>query len=343
MKLTDIESVEPGQTLGKTIFSENGTVLLSAGVHLTVFMISTLKRLGVTMVYLSDPSAPDIQIDEVLSEETKQMVVQQMSSTFEALRSGKPFNTRAISMTVDQLMDDVLKNQNVLVQLSDIRTEDNAMFLHAMNVCMMATMVGLNMGLNMIQLKELAIGSMLHDIGKVGVSRETEEEGRAHHAWRGFDLLKLKREYSLLISHVAFQHHESVDGSGKPRGLSGDEIHLYAKITAVADRYDNMVNGINEEGRRLPPHEAIERLHALSGSVLERDVLVEFLRIVSVYPNGISVRLSNRQTGVVVGQHRGLPGRPIVRVIEKDGEDAVEAREIDLAQHPTTFIEAVLN
>ncbi|MCC3374846.1 HD-GYP domain-containing protein [Cohnella sp. REN36] len=342
MKLTDIESVEPGQTLGKTIFSENGTVLLSAGVHLTVFMISTLKRLGVTMVYLSDPSAPDIEIDEVLSEETKMMVVQQMSSTFEALRSGKPFHTKAISVTVDQLMDDVLKNQNVLVQLSDIRTEDNAMYIHSMNVCMMATMVGLNMGLNMIQLKELAVGALLHDIGKVGLG-ETQEEGRTHHAWRGFELLKLKREYSLLISHVAFQHHEAVDGSGKPRGLSGDEIHLYAKIAAVADRYDNMVNGKTEEGRRLSPHEAIERLHALSGTVLDREVLIEFLRIVSVYPNGISVRLSSRQTGVVVGQHRGLPGRPVVRVIEKDGEEAVEAREIDLAQHPTIFIETVLN
>jgi HD-GYP domain-containing protein (c-di-GMP phosphodiesterase class II) len=339
LKLVDIESVEPGQNLGRTIFSANGTVLLSAGVQLTVFMISTLKRLGVTMVYIDDPLFRDLPVEDVLSEATKRAVIQQMSESFEALRSGKTFNTKAISMTVDQLLDDVLQNQNVLIQLSDIRTEDNAMYIHAMNVCMMSTLVGLNMGLNMIQLKELAIGALLHDIGKINAPEQ--EEGRYHHAWRGFELLKMKREYSLLSAHVAFQHHECVDGSGKPRGLAGAEIHLYAKIVAVANTYDNLLSDLSE-GRRLLPHEALERLHAMSGTALDRDVLIEFMRIVSVYPNGISVRLSNRQTGVVVGQHRGLPGRPVVRVIDKSGDEAVGVKEIDLAQMTTIFIESVL-
>ena len=342
MKLVDLESVEPGQNLGRTIFSANGTVLLSAGVQLTVFMISTLKRLGVTMVYIEDPLYRDVTVEEVLSESTKRAVIQQMSESYEALRSGKNFNTKAISMTVDQLLDDVLQNEAVLVQLTDIRTADNAMYVHAMNVCMMSTLVGVNMGLNMIQLKELAIGALLHDIGKIDAPDSPDlQEGRFHHAWRGFELLKMKREYSLLSAHVAFQHHERIDGTGKPRGIAGDEIHLYAKIAAVANTYDNLLADLSE-GRRILPHEALERLNAMSGTQLDRDVLVEFMRIVSVYPNGISVKLSNRQTGVVVGQHRGLPGRPIVRVIDKDGDEAVGAKEIDLAQHTTVFIDSVL-
>ncbi|THF72649.1 HD-GYP domain-containing protein [Cohnella fermenti] len=339
MRLIDIENVEPGQVLGRTIFSANGTILLSTGVHLTVFMISTLKRVGVTMIYIEDPMFKDIVVEEVLSESTKRAVIQQMSESFDALRSGKNFNTKAISMSVDSLLDDVLKNQNVLVQLSDIRTEDNAAYIHSLNVCMMATLVGVNMGLNMIQLKELALGALLHDIGKVGAPEV--EEGRSHHAWRGFEMLKMKREYSLLISHVAFQHHEAIDGSGKPRGIKGDEIHLYAKITAIANIYDNLLSDLSE-GRRLLPHEAIERLTAMSDTIVDREVLIEFLRIVSVYPNGISVKLSTRQTGVVVGQHRGLPGRPVIRVIDKAGDDAALASEIDLAQRTTVFIEGVL-
>ncbi|MEK0312690.1 HD-GYP domain-containing protein [Cohnella sp. 56] len=339
MKLADIDSLEPGQLLGRTLFSENGTVLLSAGVQLTVFMISTLRRLGVPMVYITEPGEMEIPQDEVLSEQTKQAVISQMSAVYHSLRSGKEFNARAISLSVDQLMEDVLRSQNVLVQLSDIRTADNEMYIHSMNVCMMATMVGVNMGLNMLQLKELALGALLHDIGKLG-ARELEE-GRTHHAWRGFELLKLKREYSLLTAHVAFQHHEAPDGSGQPRGLSGDEIHPYAKITAVANLYDNLVHGTADTPRMLP-HEAIERLHALSETALDREVLIEFLKIVSVYPNGVSVRLSNRLIGIVVAQHRGLPGRPIVRVIAKEG-DSSAARELDLSTLPTLFIEAVIN
>ncbi len=338
MKFVDIESVEPGQILGRTIFSSNGTILLSAGVQLTVYMISTLKRLGVTVVYLDDPLYRDITHEEVLSEETKRMVVAQMSETFEALRSGKEFSTKAISQTVDSMLDEVLRNQTVLVQLGDIRTADNAMFLHAMNVCMMASLIGVNVGLNMIQLKELAIGALLHDIGKVGAPEV--QEGRMHHAWRGFELLKMKREYSLLTAHVAFQHHEFVNGEGQPRKLSGDEIHLYAKITAVVNKYDNLIFGANGEPP-LQPHAACEVLNALSGTELDHEVLVQFMKIVSVYPNGVSVKLSNKQTGVVVRQHRGLPSRPVVRVINKEDDDAV-AKEIDLAVQTTLFIDEVL-
>jgi HD-GYP domain-containing protein (c-di-GMP phosphodiesterase class II) len=340
MKLVDIETVEPGQFLGRTIFTANGTILLNIGVQLTVFMISTLKRIGVTTIYIDNPLYRDISIDETLSDETKQAVIHQMSESFEALRSGKTFSTRAISLTVDQMLDDIMRNQNILVHLSDIRTADNAMFLHAMNVCMISSLLGLNMGLNMTQLKELAIGSLLHDIGKLEAPEV--QEGRMHHAWRGFDLLKNKREYSLLISHVAFQHHEAIDGSGLPRGLKGEEIHTYAKIVAVANTYDNLLYS-SGEGKSQLPHEACERLSALSGTKLDHEVLVQFMQIVSIYPNGISVKLSNRQTGVIVGQHRGLPGRPIVRIIDKDGDDSVDFKEIDLALHPTVFVEAVLS
>ncbi|MFC4303066.1 HD-GYP domain-containing protein [Cohnella boryungensis] len=341
MRLVDIEAVEPGQILGKTIFSSNGAVLLSTGVQLTVFMISTLKRIGVTTVYIDDPLYRDISHEDLLSEETKRAVIYQMSETFEQLRSGKTFSTKAVSQSVDELLEDVLKNQNLLIHLSDIRTADNAKFLHAMNVCMIASLLGVNMGFNMLQLKELAIGALLHDIGKLDAPEV--EEGRFHHAWRGFDLLKNKREYSLLVAHVAFQHHEAIDGSGVPRGLTGDDIHTYAKITAVANMYDNMIYPQNEDTPALMPHEACENLNAYSNTLLDHEVLVQFMRIVSIYPNGISVKLSNRQTGVVVGQHRGLPGRPVVRVIDKEGEDAVGYSELDLAQHPTLFIESVLS
>jgi HD-GYP domain-containing protein (c-di-GMP phosphodiesterase class II) len=340
MRLVDIETVEPGQLLGKTIFSANGTVLLSTGVQLTVFMISTLKRLGVTTIYIDDPRFRDVVSEDMLSDETKRAVINQMSETFEALRSGKEFSTKAISQTIDQLMDDVLRNSNVMVQLSDIRTADNAAFVHSMNVCMLSTLIGLNMGFNMIQLKDLSIGALLHDIGKVNAPES--EEGRMHHSWRGFELLKMKREYSLLIAHVAFQHHETVDGTGLPRAISGDEIHSYAKIVAVANMYDNLL-GRPEGGKPLLPHEACEQMNAMSGTKLDHEVLTQFMKMVSIYPNGISVRLSNRKIGVVVGQHRGLPGRPIVRILDREGEDTVQAREVDLAQHNTIFIEAVLN
>lgn len=342
MRYVNMESVEPGQYLGRTIFSHNGTVLLNEDVQLTVSMISTLRRAGVTLLYVKDEPDEIADLPELLSTETKVAVMKRMSETMQAIRSGKDFSTRAVSVTVEQILEDVLRNKEVLVQLTDIRTQENGMFVHAMNVAMIAALMGINMGLNQIQLKELTIGALLHDVGKVElIVDDASSDAKLHHTWRGFDLLKQKRELNLLIAHVAFQHHEQPDGEGIPRGLPDEQIHLYAKIVAVANTYDNLISD-TEAGRRMLPHEACERVSAMAGTKLDREAVIQFLRIVSVYPNGTSVRLSSRETGVVVGQHRGLPGRPVVRVIRTDSTDAWETKEIDLAKHHTIFIEQVL-
>jgi HD-GYP domain-containing protein (c-di-GMP phosphodiesterase class II) len=342
MRYVHIDSVEPGQFLGKTIFSGNGVVLLSEGVQLTVYMITQLRRIGVTMLYIKDPNFDDVEIADLLSQETKQAVMRQMGEVFEAIRSGKELSAKNINFKIDQLLEEITKNKEVLVQLTDIRTKDNDLYVHSLNVCMMATLIGVNLGLTQAQLKELAIGALLHDVGKVDPQTDDgADDVHRHHAWRGFDILKANREFSLLSAHVAFQHHEAPDGSGLPRRLTGEHIHLYAKITAVANMYDNLLLDLSQ-GRRMLPHEACEHMMALAGTKLDREIVIQFLKSVSVYPTGTSVRLTTRETGVVVGQHRGLPGRPIVRVIKSVGGDGLEVKEIDLAQHTTVFIEAVL-
>lgn len=344
MKYVQLDSVEPGQYLGRTIFSSNGAILLSEGVQLTVFMINTLNRIGVSMIYIKDPLMEDVEIPEIISDETKRAVMKQMGETFNAIRSGKEFSTRSMSISIDTLLEEVMKNKDVLVQLSDIRTEDNTMYVHATNVCMMSVLIGINMGLNAMQLKELAIGALLHDVGKIeAICDDDSADLKKHHTWRGFELLKNKREFSLLIAHVAFQHHEDLLGTGLPRGLEADHIHLYAKITAVANMYDNLLFDTST-GRKMQPHEACEYMMALAGTKLDREVLIHFLKIVSVYPTGTSVRLSTRESGVVVGQHRGLPSRPVIRIVKQEaGEKEFEVKEMDLAKHTTVFIEQVLS
>ncbi|MGZ7443391.1 HD-GYP domain-containing protein [Paenibacillus sp. TH7-28] len=345
MRFIGIEDIEPGQYLGKTVYSANGTVLLSAGIQLTVFMISTLKRIGVTMLYIKDPDYDDVEIEDVISESTKQAVFHEMVETQEAIRSGKEWSTKKVGASVDTLLTDVLNSKEVLLQLTDIRTADNAAYLHAVNVCLISSMIGLNMGLGYSQLKDLAIGALLHDIGKSVPLPEgaAEDDPKQHHTWRGYEMLKHKREFNLLIAHTALQHHERLNGTGIPRGLAGDEIHLFPRIVAVANMYDNLISGGGAGGsqRTLLPHEACEQLLAYSEHELDHDVLVEFTRIVSVYPNGTAVRLSTKETGVVVSQHRGLPGRPVIRIVRGAG-DELDVKEVDLATETTLFIETVL-
>lgn len=340
MKYVSLDSVEPGQYLGRTIFAGNGAVLLAEGVQLTVYMINTLRRIGVSMLYIQDPLFEDAVYEDPVSEENKRLVMHRMGETLEAIRSGKDFSGRAVSVSIDKLLEDISHNQEVLLQLADIRTHDNAQFVHALNVATISALIGVNMGLNQVQLKELAIGALLHDIGKVeSITDDTSTDLKRHHTWRGFELLKLKREFSLLIAHVAFQHHERPDGLGLPRGLADDQIHLYAKIVTVANTFDNL---LYKDGKpQVLPHEACEVMMAMAGRELDHEALLQFTRIISIYPTGISVRLSTKETGVVVGQHRGLPGRPIVRIVRQEFDGEVEVKEVDLSKHTTLFIESV--
>ena len=146
MRYVDVNSLEPGQILGRSIFSNNGTVLLAEDVQLTVYMINTLKRVGVTMVYIKDPLYDDVELEQVVSDETKRAVINKMIETFEAIKSGKEFHTKSLSTTIDRLLEELFMNKEILVQLTDIRTHDNQQFIHALNVCVMAVMIGMNLG-----------------------------------------------------------------------------------------------------------------------------------------------------------------------------------------------------
>ena len=86
------------------------------------------------------------------------------------------------------MLGNVLDSKGVLLQLAEIRTNDNAEYIHALNVCLISTMIGINMGFNQGQLKDLAIGALLHDIGKTLPETRTEP-GKDHHTWRGFEML----------------------------------------------------------------------------------------------------------------------------------------------------------
>ncbi|MCM3175773.1 HD domain-containing phosphohydrolase [Paenibacillus sp. MER 99-2] len=342
MKYVNVESVEAGELLGKTVYSANGTVLLSAGVQLTVFMVNTLKRIGVTMLYIQDEAFKDVETEDILDEATKRAVINEMSVTLEAVRSGKEWSPKKVTLSIDKLLNDVLNGRELLVQLTDIRTKDNAQYVHAMNVCLLSSVIGLNMGLNYNQLKDLAVGALLHDIGKVGEppGGNSAANSSLHHTWRGFEVIKNKREFSLLVAHTALQHHEHVDGTGLPRGIKGSDIHVFAKIVSTANIYDNLINGLS--GSSMLPHEACEEMMAMSGTRLDRDILIEFNKSVSVYPNGTAVRLSTKESGVIVRQHRGLPGRPVVRIARGSTRYSLDVIEIDLAEHTTVFIESVM-
>ncbi len=354
MKYTSIDRIQQGEKLGKHIFASDGRVLLNEGVPLTIGLISKLRRMGVNAVYLKDDRLSDVTIEEVVSDKTKHEAIVTLSDAFQFIQSGKNFDTQEVGNTASKLIDEILQNKDVLVNLTDIRTNDNELFVHSVNVCIISIIVAIQLGLDPKRMQELAIGALMHDLGKILPDRKEAETTKVSleddeflddHTWKGFNYLRKVKDVSTLSAHVALTHHEYVDGTGFPRKLKADEIHFLSKIVAVANHYDNLISSLNG-GSGLRPHEACERVLGLTNIYFDHNVVWKFLRSIAFYPTGSQVKLTTGETGVVVAQHRGLPQRPIVRTFKIDqhtyGGDDFEVKEVDLAKETTIFIESIV-
>lgn len=352
MKYVNVEQVEPGDVLARSIYTSEGLTLLHAGVQLTVGMINKLRRFGVTMLSIKDPLLDEAKEEEVVTETTRKDAIRNLSVAIQCVQSGKHMDVRGIHKSVNSIIEETLRNRRVLLNLGEIRTTDNAMYIHALNVCMMATVMGVGLGYNAPQLKELSTGALLHDIGKLGADSNAPaykaNSMESHHTWRGFHLLRKKHEMSIVSAHIPLQHHEWVDGSGIPRGLVGDEIHDFAKIVAICNYYDNLISPFSEEKETLAPYVACEKIMGLAEKRFDHKMVIHFLRSIALYPTGTSLRLSTGEIGVVIDQNRGLPARPVVRVIRREQSgsrrmaEEHDFRDIDLGEETTVFITGVM-
>ncbi|WLR52097.1 HD domain-containing phosphohydrolase [Bacillus tianshenii] len=345
MRYTLLDSVEQGEKLGRPIYTADGRVLLEDGVVLTIGLISRLRRMGVHALYLQDEMLKDIDPEEVVSEATKREAVEAISQSMQFVQSGKKdFDMKGVSKSTNKIIEEILLNQNILVSLSDIRTSDNNLFVHATNVAVMSIIVGIKLGLKRSELRDLAIGALFHDIGKVVPDDPNAKRGENDHTWKGFNVLRKNHEISMSAAHVALQHHEYMDGSGTPRQVTGDKIPMHAKIVAVTNYYDNLVHPI-DGSQGMHPYEAGETILGLTNIRFDHAVVWEFLRSIAFYPTGRQVMLSTGETGAVVGQNNGLPQRPVIRVFnhsQKSKFEDFDVKEIDLGKETTVFIQKML-
>lgn len=156
---------------------------------------------------------------------------------------------------------------------------------HTKRVMEYTLAVGRAMGLSHKEMTDLRLASILHDIGKIGISdrillkngRLTFEEYNAiiMHPVYGAEILNHIRQLKDIVPGVR-SHHEEFDGSGYPEGLKGEMIPLIARIIAVADTFDAMTTD-RPYRKGLSAQEAIEELRMKAGSQFDPDVVHAFV------------------------------------------------------------------
>lgn len=352
MRQVNVNSLKLGDVLGKTIYSSNGRVLLGKGVKLTPLYISKMRDMGITIVYIEDDRFDDVVPEDVIDEENRREAMEIIEQASQAVRLGKNIDDFHLRNMVSKIVEQILFKKDILVNMMDIRSKDNHTFAHSVNVCVLSTVLGKVMLLDKERLETLAIGALLHDIGKVHLPQNIlenysnltteEEEDLKTHTTLGFEELRKRKELNLVVAHIAFQHHEHIDGSGYPRQLKGDEIHPLAEIVSIADLYDKLTS--DHSGlKRVMPHEACEVLMGMVGKAFSLEPVRLFLRNIAAYPTGSTVRLNTGEIGVVVDQNPSIPARPVVRVFNDMNFEVGQGKEYNMVENRTVFITEVLS
>jgi putative nucleotidyltransferase with HDIG domain len=238
------------------------------------------------------------------------------------------------------LLDKMLAEGELCIRVLNGAAGDRAT-AHAMNVAVVSMLMGRFQGLGAVELQELGVGALMHDVGKL----ELPERARHVDEASGTDQLQAyRRHVELGVAHarrmglsagatqVLAQHHEMIDGSGFPGRLAGDGIAVAARIVALVNRFDNLCNPA-VLARARTPHEALSLMFAQARSQFDAALLNGFIRMMGVYPAGSVVQLTDDRYALVVSVNPQRPLKP--RVLVHDARVPLdEALVLDLETVP---------
>ena len=269
------------------------------------------------------------------------------------VRLGKAVNVRRIKRAVQGIVDQVLNNETSLIGMTTLRDYDEYTFTHSVNVCIFSVVLGQRLGLDKLQLYELGLGALLHDIGKQRIDAEitkktdslNDEEWRVMQQHPVEGLLSLfsmrgftEAPYRAML--LAYEHHMKTDMSGYPRNKRPRTPTLFSRIVAVADGFDAATSRRSYQSVPWPPDKVLAEMRDNPKRGYDPLVVKAFLNVTGVYPVGTLVILDSHEMAVVVqpNPNPALLHQPIVRIISNAlGMPLPEPVTVDLGEiNPAT-------
>ena len=276
----------------------------------------------------------------VRAREIKKEAIQTIHGFMDEVRFGGEIKTENVERVVEKMVDSIFCNADALLSLTRIREKDEYTYMHSMGVCILMISFGKHLGFDSQQLKEVGIGGMLHDVGKMKVPQDIllsarklsdeEFEKMREHVVFSRTLLEQTNNIPAIATQIAAEHHERADGTGYPEGLTQKEISLYGQAVAIVDVYDAMTSKRAYQ-RRYPPTEVLGKLYEWSEYHFNKDLVQKFIRCMGIYPVGSLVHLESGLLGLVLG-HGVESLKPLVRVIyDTKKNNPVMPYDVDLS------------
>ncbi|HSR42042.1 MAG TPA: HD domain-containing phosphohydrolase [Longimicrobiales bacterium] len=230
------------------------------------------------------------------------------------VRLGKAVNVRKVKRAVQNIVDRVLANESSMITMTTLKDFDEYTFTHCVNVCIFSVVIGQRLGLGKIQLYELGLGGLLHDIGKMRIDPEVinKPEGLSDEEWA--QLKEHPTEGLLLLFQmggfadmpyrqmlVAYEHHMKLDASGYPENTRPRLPSLFSRIVAVADGFDAGTSVRSYQYEPWPPDEVLKEMRDNPRRGFDPLLVKALINATGVFPIGTLVILDSLELAVVSG------------------------------------------
>lgn len=230
-------------------------------------------------------------------------------------------SAQAARQLISGVVKEIAGTHEVAIRLlSEKSGEESA--VHSLNVTILSALLGNAMGLSSKELQSLGIGALLHDLGKTELNvrfRQRDQLNAAmdirtyqSHVEQGI-LLAERMQLDAPSLAIIAQHHESMDGSGFPGQLQGEQISLLARMVAITNVYDNLCNASNPS-QAVTPHDALAMMYAKRRHQFDLQMLTTFIKMMGVYPAGSVVQLSDERFALVTSVNANRPNKPQVLI-----------------------------
>jgi len=296
-------------------------------------VIEKLHGATVLAFQLEQPAEESGEDRNKSKEKAKKTYAQGVSVTKELMHSvriGKTPSVKKIKRVVQGIVDQILTDEMSLIGLTTIRDYDEYTFTHSMNVCIFSIALGKRLGLTKLQLYDLGMAALFHDIGKARVPVEvlnktgalSDEDWRmiSSHPWLGVLALFQVRgaeEFPYRSMIVAHEHHMKTDLTGYPKTLRPREMSMYSKIVACADGFDAATSRRVYQTVPINPAEVLREMRDNKRRGMDPVVVKAFVNLTGIYPVGTLVLLDTFELGIVqaVNPLPEMLARPIIRII----------------------------
>lgn len=324
MKLVILSNKLVGEKLGSSIYTEDGVMFLKKGSNLSELTIKRLRNIGMRTIYIDDGN-DQVTLQEIIPTTIRLGFTKLLREVFEETLKTENVNYSTVSQIIKEILENINLSENAVLINNLVPKDDIAKLCnHSIDVAIYSIMIGIRRKLNERKLINLAVGALLHDIGKLFTQGQ-------EHTKIGYQLLKSNTLFSPTSYMCVYELYEKKDGSG-PLGIKGDKIFEFSKIVSICNAYVKYIS----DDKGILPHVALERITAEAGNSYDDDIYKDFINTIYCYPNGLSVKLNNGQDALVIAQNKDSATRPIVQVKE-DGK----FNFYNLLNNLTLFIEKV--